>query len=99
MLMKFKSSSKFFVNLTSNLLCSLDANQALVNERKGMQFYLSTYSFLRWSTNWGHCKLKLTMNTNQVKSNCSSRHCNYCFKMYHTRRPYVGNSPEACMPK
>ena len=45
MLMKFKSSSKFFVNLTSNLLYSLDANQALVIERKGMQFYLSTYSF------------------------------------------------------
>ena len=38
MLMKFKSSSKFFVNLTSNILCSLDANQALVNERNAILF-------------------------------------------------------------
>ena len=31
------------------------------------ELYLSVSFILRWSTNWGHCKLKLTINTNQVK--------------------------------
>ena len=28
---------------------------------------LSSHSSAQWSTNWGHCKLKLTMKANQVK--------------------------------
>ena len=36
-------------------------------EQKGKELNLSVYSFQHWSTNWGHCKLKLTININQVK--------------------------------
>ena len=48
---------------------SLTSHRELMNVEleKGKEFYLRVYSFLRWSTNWGHCKLKSTINANQVK--------------------------------
>ena len=36
-------------------------------KKKGKELYSSVQSFQHWSTNWGYCKLKLTINTNQVK--------------------------------
>ena len=39
-------------------------------ERKGKELYcLSVESFERWSTNWGNCWLKLTIEANQLKWN------------------------------
>ena len=47
-----------------NVICGLSL---LVKERKGKERTLfKCLIFKRWSTNWGHCKLKLT---NQRKSN------------------------------
>ena len=40
---------------------------AFRNDKKGKELYLSVSSFYCWSTSWGHCKLRLTINTNQVK--------------------------------
>ena len=34
---------------------------------RGKELNLSVKSFSRWSANWGHCKLKLTINANEVK--------------------------------
>ena len=35
--------------------------------KKGKELYLSVLFIWRWSTNKGHCKLKLTINRNRVK--------------------------------
>ena len=53
--------------------CSLSSPSSLQKlsndsrERKEKKVHLSVWSFLRWSTNWGHCKLNSTIIANQVK--------------------------------
>ena len=37
-----------------------------LSKRKGKELYLSVWSFYRWGATWGHCKVKLAINANEV---------------------------------